>query len=38
MNPRDARYRPTGLAEGPDGALYISDSQNGYVFKVTYEE
>lgn len=38
MNPRDARYRPTGLAEGPDGALYISDSQNGYVFKVTYEQ
>ncbi len=35
-SPRDAVYRPTGLAEGPDGALYISDSVKGRIWKVTY--
>jgi glucose/arabinose dehydrogenase len=28
--------RPTGLAEGPDGALYIADDQHGRVWKVVY--
>ncbi|MGF1455447.1 MAG: PQQ-dependent sugar dehydrogenase [Alphaproteobacteria bacterium] len=36
-SPRDARYRPTGLAEGPDGALFISDSVTGRIWKVTYD-
>lgn len=31
-----ARYRPMGLAEGPDGALYIGDTQEGRVWKVIY--
>jgi len=25
-SPRDAKQRPTGLAEGPDGAIYVSSS------------
>ncbi len=29
VNVSDARYRPMGLAEGPDGSLYISDSKKG---------
>lgn len=33
---RDARYRPCGLAQGPDGALYISDSVKGRIWKITY--
>jgi glucose/arabinose dehydrogenase len=33
----DAEYRPMGLAMGPDGALYISDSQVGRIWRVTYE-
>ncbi|MCB0596562.1 MAG: PQQ-dependent sugar dehydrogenase [Phaeodactylibacter sp.] len=36
-SPRDARHRPTGLAIGPDGALYITDSVKGKVWKVVYE-
>jgi len=32
----DARYRPTGLATGPDGALYISDDKQGRIWKITY--
>jgi glucose/arabinose dehydrogenase len=35
-NPRNAQYRPVGLAVGPDGALYISDSQKGRIWRVTY--
>jgi glucose/arabinose dehydrogenase/cytochrome c5 len=35
-NPRDAVYRPMGLAQGPDGSLYISDSQKGKIWRVMY--
>ena len=28
--------RPTGLAEGPDGSLYISDDANGVIYRVRY--
>lgn len=34
--PQDAKYRPTGLAEGPDGSLYITDSVNGRIWRVVY--
>jgi glucose/arabinose dehydrogenase len=34
--PDKAEHRPCGLAEGPDGALYITDDQNGRVWKITY--
>jgi glucose/arabinose dehydrogenase/cytochrome c5 len=32
-----ATFRPTGLAVGPDGALYISDDNKGRIWKVTYQ-
>ena len=32
-----AIYRPTGLAVGPDGALYISEDTKGRIWKVTYQ-
>lgn len=35
-SPRQAAHRPTGLAVGPDGALYISDSRGGTIWRVTY--
>ena len=35
-NPRNARYRPVGLALGPDGALYVADSQKGRVWRISY--
>ena len=33
---KQARYRPCGLAQGPDGALYISDSKVGRIWRITY--
>lgn len=38
MSPRTAKHRPMGLAEGPDGAIYITSLMSGgRVWKVTYE-
>jgi len=31
-----ARYRPIGIAEAPDGALYVADSQKGRVWRIAY--
>jgi glucose/arabinose dehydrogenase len=31
-----AAHRPTGLALGPDGALYISDDVRGRIYRVTW--
>ena len=36
-SPRDADYRPTGLAVDNAGALLISDSLNGRIWRVTYQ-
>jgi mono/diheme cytochrome c family protein len=38
VNVSDARYRPMGLAEGPDGSLYISDSKKGKIWRILYKE
>lgn len=35
-NPGNAFFRPCGLAEGPDGSLYISDSQHGRIWRIMY--
>lgn len=32
----NALYRPTGLAAGPDGALYVSDDKVGRIWRITY--
>lgn len=36
-NTSDARYRPMGLAEGPDGSLYISESNQGKIWRVMFK-
>ena len=36
MNPRDAQYRPCGLAQGPDGSLYVTDDAKGSVWKISF--
>ncbi|HVY73326.1 MAG TPA: c-type cytochrome [Puia sp.] len=35
-NTSDAKFRPMGLAEGPDGSLYISESNKGRIWRVMY--
>jgi len=35
--PGQAAFRPTGLATGPDGALYISDDVHGRIWRVTFQ-
>ena len=34
--PREALHRPCGLAQGPDGSLYISDDVKGMIWKIGY--
>ncbi|MEX0730272.1 MAG: PQQ-dependent sugar dehydrogenase [Aquisalimonadaceae bacterium] len=36
-SPDQAAHRPMGLAEGPDGSLYISDSREGRIWRVIYQ-
>jgi glucose/arabinose dehydrogenase len=36
MGAAQARYRPCGLAQGPDGALYVSDDKAGRIWKIVY--
>lgn len=36
-SPSDAKHRPTGIATGPEGALYVVDSQKGNIWKIEYE-
>tara|TARA_B100001093_G_scaffold134956_1_gene127475 strand:+ start:424 stop:1767 length:1344 start_codon:yes stop_codon:yes gene_type:complete len=34
---KDAMYRPMGLAQGPDGSLYISESKKGKIWRVLFD-
>lgn len=36
-SPGDALHRPMGLALGPDGSLFISDSVKGTIWRVYYQ-
>ncbi len=37
VNVSNAVYRPMGLAEGPDGSLYISDTEKGKIWRVMFK-
>ena len=36
MTPGDAAARPNGIAQGPDGSLYITESVKGKTWRVFY--
>lgn len=37
VNVSDALYRPMGLSEGPDGSLYIAETEKGKIWRVMYK-
>jgi len=37
VNTSDAVYRPMGIAMGPDGSLYISESEKGKIWRIMYK-
>ncbi len=36
MQPSKAKHRPCGLAQGPDGSLYVSDDSGGTIYRIMY--
>jgi len=36
MSPEEAEHRPMGLAQGPDGSLYVVDSKHGKMWRIIY--
>ncbi|WP_299580846.1 PQQ-dependent sugar dehydrogenase [Mucilaginibacter sp.] len=37
-SPDGALHRPCGLAQGPDGSLYVTDDQKGTLYKINYKK
>lgn len=34
---RGTQHRPAGLAQGPDGSLYVSDDSKGTIYRIVYK-
>ena len=37
VNVSNAVYRPMGLAEGPDGSIYVSDTEKGRIWRIKFK-
>jgi glucose/arabinose dehydrogenase len=37
-SPRGAAHRPSGLAQGPNGSLFVTDDRSGRIYKISYVE
>ncbi|MFB6317268.1 PQQ-dependent sugar dehydrogenase [Saccharicrinis sp. FJH54] len=37
VSPGDAKHRPCGLAQGPDGSLFVSDDAHGTIYRIMYK-
>jgi glucose/arabinose dehydrogenase len=37
MSPADALARPNGTGQGPDGSIYVTESNNGKTWRVIYQ-
>jgi len=38
MVPKEAQHRPCGLAQGPDGSLYVTDDVKGTIYRIAYNK
>jgi len=38
MSPGQAQHRPCGLAQGPDGSLYVTDDVKGTIYRIIYSK
>lgn len=36
-SPAEAQHRPSGLAVGPDGSLFVSDDVRGRIYRIVYQ-
>jgi glucose/arabinose dehydrogenase len=36
MSPGGAEHRPVGMAEGPDGSIYVSDDSGGRIYRILF--
>lgn len=37
-DPSKAEHRPCGLAQGPDGSIYVTDDQKGSIYRISYKK